>query len=152
MLKIKNLYMQYDNQSVLENINLNIVENQMTTLLGKNGSGKSTLLRLIAGAEIPSAGLVLFKEHSISQYDFPFIHDICFVHESMDLIVPFSVKKYVSIIKEKINGWDDALFEKMILEREIDISKNYQEFSRGQKNASNVDDINSFKAKSIATR
>lgn len=133
MLKIKNLYMQYGKQSVLENINLDIMENQMTTLLGKNGSGKSTLLRLIAGAEIPSAGLVLYNDHSISQYDFPLIHDICFVHENIDLIVPYSVEKYISIIKERILNWDDKLFDKMALEREIDLSKNYQEYSRGQK-------------------
>jgi len=45
---------------VLENINLNLAEGEIVSLLGKSGSGKSTLLRIISQLISPSEGSVAF--------------------------------------------------------------------------------------------
>jgi len=50
MIEVKDLSYNYKNkEQVLENINLNINEGEVVSIIGKNGSGKSTLARLIAG-------------------------------------------------------------------------------------------------------
>lgn len=51
MIKIKNLSRQVTHDFNLQNIDLEIPQSSILTLLGKSGSGKSTLLRCIAGLE-----------------------------------------------------------------------------------------------------
>lgn len=49
IIKFKDLSFSYDNDLVLNNINLTINKNDFVILLGNNGSGKSTLLKLLIG-------------------------------------------------------------------------------------------------------
>jgi NitT/TauT family transport system ATP-binding protein len=44
--------------TALQNIDLDVAENELVTLVGRSGCGKSTLLRLLAGLVPPSAGRV----------------------------------------------------------------------------------------------
>ena len=55
-IKIKNLTFSYGKEEVLKNINLDIREGELHSLLGLSGCGKTTLLRLIAGFLNPSVG------------------------------------------------------------------------------------------------
>src|ERR1035438_9278932 len=48
-------------QTVLENVTLNIPRGEVIALLGRSGSGKSTLLRILAGLIQPSSGQVRVK-------------------------------------------------------------------------------------------
>jgi len=49
MLKIENLCAGYGDMQVLFNINLNVEEGEVVSLVGSNGAGKTTLLRIISG-------------------------------------------------------------------------------------------------------
>jgi NitT/TauT family transport system ATP-binding protein len=46
---------------ILENINLQLAENDIVSLLGPSGCGKSTLIRLVAGLINPTRGTVSFR-------------------------------------------------------------------------------------------
>ena len=52
--------MAFDNEIVLNDINLYINDREFLTLLGPSGCGKTTTLRLIAGFLTPTGGDVLF--------------------------------------------------------------------------------------------
>ena len=49
-----------DNNTLFKNINLEILDNKITVILGKSGSGKTTLLRIIAGLEKISSGKIKY--------------------------------------------------------------------------------------------
>ncbi|MEX1167601.1 MAG: ATP-binding cassette domain-containing protein, partial [Hydrogenophaga sp.] len=53
-INVKNLWMSYGEQVVLERINLEIPEGQFCTMVGASGCGKSTFLRLLLGQEKPT--------------------------------------------------------------------------------------------------
>ena len=55
-LSIKNLTCQYDDQTILESLSLEVEQGQIVCLLGASGCGKTTLLKAIAGLLPLSSG------------------------------------------------------------------------------------------------
>lgn len=69
---IKNLSFSYDDQKVLEHLNLTVNKSEFVAIIGQNGAGKSTLFNLILGNLKPFGGLIKlfgedFKKKSITQ-------------------------------------------------------------------------------------
>ncbi|SFZ98550.1 Zinc ABC transporter, ATP-binding protein ZnuC [hydrothermal vent metagenome] len=58
VIEIKNLSFSYDRDTILENINLSVEQNDFLAIIGPNGGGKSTLLKLILGLEHSSKGSI----------------------------------------------------------------------------------------------
>ncbi|MGQ9687770.1 MAG: metal ABC transporter ATP-binding protein [Desulfobaccales bacterium] len=58
MVELRNLWVLYDHQPVLEDVTLDIRENTFVGVLGPNGAGKSTLLKVILGLIPPTRGEV----------------------------------------------------------------------------------------------
>lgn len=57
-LSIRNLYVGYFNEIILENVNLEVAANDFIGLIGPNGGGKSTLIKVILGLLQPQKGEV----------------------------------------------------------------------------------------------
>ncbi|RMQ49775.1 ABC transporter, ATP-binding protein [Pseudomonas cichorii] len=57
-ISVRNVWQQYDDQVVLEGLNLDVAEGEFCTLVGASGCGKSTFLRLLLGQETPSRGAI----------------------------------------------------------------------------------------------
>jgi len=60
MLRVEGLQAAYGASQVLFDIDLEIAEGQMVTLMGRNGMGKTTTVRAIMGLNRPRAGAVIF--------------------------------------------------------------------------------------------
>jgi NitT/TauT family transport system ATP-binding protein len=58
-LSIRDVWVEYGDQIVLERINLEIGSGSFVSLVGPSGAGKSTFLRLILGQEQPTRGVIL---------------------------------------------------------------------------------------------
>ena len=58
-LSLRNVWMQYGAQVVLERIGLEIESGGFLAVVGPSGSGKTTLLRLLLGQERPTRGTIL---------------------------------------------------------------------------------------------
>lgn len=60
-LDVQNLHVTIDAATILDTINVQFSEGEVTALLGHNGSGKSTLLRILARQNRPASGRVLLE-------------------------------------------------------------------------------------------
>ena len=64
-IKLVNLNKSFNNKTVLNNINLEVKEGEIISLLGPSGCGKSTTLKIIAGILDFDKGDILFNDKSI---------------------------------------------------------------------------------------
>lgn len=61
LIELKNISKSYDDELVVNDVNLTIYENEFLTLLGPSGCGKTTILRMIAGFIKPEQGEVIIN-------------------------------------------------------------------------------------------
>ena len=66
LIEFKNVTKRFGPQTVLERVNLQIYEGQVTTIIGLSGSGKSVLLKHIIGLLKPDEGTILFRGKPIT--------------------------------------------------------------------------------------
>lgn len=67
MLKLENLKKVYDGVTILENINLDIEDGEIISILGPSGCGKTTLLNLILGIAEADGGKIFFNGQDITK-------------------------------------------------------------------------------------
>lgn len=65
MIKIEGLSKKYNDNIVLEDINLEIHEGDVIGIIGPSGTGKSTLLRCINHLEVPENGILYLGDKNI---------------------------------------------------------------------------------------
>ena len=66
IIELKGVTKTFDDEIILNNIDLDVYEKEFMTLLGPSGCGKTTTLRIIAGFVTPDSGDVLFDEARIN--------------------------------------------------------------------------------------
>ena len=66
IIELKNISKAFDGETVLDNIDLDIYDNEFLTLLGPSGCGKTTTLRIIGGFETADQGDVIFMGERIN--------------------------------------------------------------------------------------
>ena len=112
-IQIKNLSKNFDGTPAVANIDLNIYQGELFTILGGSGCGKSTLLRMLAGFETPSEGQIIIDGKDMSgipAYDRPvnmmFQSYAVFPHMTVAQNISYGLKKdgiEKSQIKNQVN-------------------------------------------------
>lgn len=102
----------YDGNTILDELNLYVRENEFLTLLGPSGCGKTTTLRIIGGFENPDKGRVIFDGKDITklapnerQLNTVFQKYALFTHMTIAENIAFGLKikkKSKSYIQDKI--------------------------------------------------
>ena len=64
-LIIENVWKEYGDQIVLENVSLTIASRAFVALVGPSGCGKTTFLRMLLGQERPTRGTILLDGQPI---------------------------------------------------------------------------------------
>lgn len=66
ILRMENVSFSYDGvRQILTDINIDICEGEMVSVIGKNGAGKSTLSKLLCGFEKEDRGAIFYKGENI---------------------------------------------------------------------------------------
>ncbi|MGL4694678.1 ABC transporter ATP-binding protein [Enterococcus larvae] len=95
LLKITDVAKSYDQEQVLEDIDLLVEKPQVIALVAPNGSGKTTLLHLIAGIEAPDRGEIIVCGRSAMDYQ---------------IFADLSYLQDPSILYQQLTGWDHMEF------------------------------------------
>jgi branched-chain amino acid transport system ATP-binding protein len=88
MLTIDNLKKHFGFVRAVDNVNMNIREGEIVSIIGTNGAGKTTLVNLISGYIKPDSGRILFFDKDIT-YASPYIRIKLGVGRSFQLIQLF---------------------------------------------------------------
>lgn len=65
-LIVKDVTFSYDQENIIEDINIELHENELVCLLGSSGGGKTTLFNVISGLKMPQQGKVLLNGEDIT--------------------------------------------------------------------------------------
>ena len=66
IVSLKDIFLRYDGEVILNHIDLDIHEKEFVTILGPSGCGKTTTLRIIGGFVDPESGDVIFDGKRIN--------------------------------------------------------------------------------------
>ncbi|MEG0292019.1 MAG: ATP-binding cassette domain-containing protein [Anaerovoracaceae bacterium] len=66
ILELKNIKIGYDDETVLNGIDLDIKEGEFLTILGPSGCGKTTMLKVMAGHLTPEVGQVFINGSEVT--------------------------------------------------------------------------------------
>ena len=113
LIDLQHITKSFDGQTVLDDLNLYIRENEFLTLLGPSGCGKTTTLRILGGFETPDTGKVIFDGKDITslapnkrQLNTVFQKYALFTHMTIAENIAFGLrirKKSEAYIRDKIS-------------------------------------------------
>ena len=132
MIKINNLDFAYKNTQVFRRISLEFEKGNIYGLLGENGVGKTTLLKLICGLQKPQHGSVTVDGFTPSMRQPEFLQNVYFLPEEV-ITEDTTPEKFIQKTGVFYPRYDYELFNQLMKELEVDLSKKFNELSHGQK-------------------
>ena len=135
MLELKHIKKSFDGVNVLKNINLQIEDGEIVSILGPSGSGKTTLLNIILGLTQADAGELIFQGEDILNvpmeergFNIVFQDYALFPNLNVKQNVTYGLRNNKNIVTvEEVNGLINLLGLKDHLDKKI------EQLSGGQK-------------------
>ena len=66
VLKVEGITKTFDNETIIQNISLELHEGELVSLLGVSGGGKTTLFNIISGLSLPDEGSVWIDNEEVT--------------------------------------------------------------------------------------
>lgn len=109
MLELKNVYVSYNDKSILEDINLTINDGDVVAIIGPSGAGKSTLIRTMNLLVEPTKGSVLFNGVMLTKDNINKMREnIGMVFQQFELFPHLSVLDNMVLAPVKLNKMKKA--------------------------------------------
>ncbi len=106
---INNLNFKYNEQIVLDNINLQISQIDYLVITGKNGSGKSTLIKCLLGLNKIDNQIITIDGVSINKLDKKGIFGYVAQESKLLLDIPITAVEYLKLYKSDIKKIKEVL-------------------------------------------
>lgn len=128
LLEIKNLYKNYGEKQVLNNITLTVPRGKIIGLLGKNGTGKTTLIKLIIGLLTPTEGEIIFEGEKIgpqSKLNIAYLPERTYLDKSM------TINETLKFFKEFYSNFDIDKAKDLLKKLNLDENQKIIKMSKG---------------------
>ena len=128
LLEIKNLYKNYGEKQVLNNITLTVPRGKIIGLLGKNGTGKTTLIKLINGLLTPTEGEIILEGEKIgpqSKLNIAYLPERTYLDKSM------TINETLKFFKEFYSNFDIDKAKDLLKKLELDENQKIIKMSKG---------------------
>ena len=97
LIELNDLVKVFDDEKVVNHINLQIYENEFLTILGPSGCGKTTTLRMIAGFVKPDEGEIIINDKVVNELE-PYARPVNTVFQKYALFPHLNVIKNVFLV------------------------------------------------------
>ncbi len=87
--------MKYQNEFIINNLDLNVGRGELLILLGSSGCGKTSLLKIIAGLIHPEQGKIIIEDQDITDFS-PQKREIGYVPQSQVLFPHLNIKENIA--------------------------------------------------------
>jgi len=115
MLKLENITKSFDGKTILDNLNLEVKDNSILSIVGPSGAGKTTLLRCIAGLERVDSGTFTLNGKSFDPFDESVKERVVgVVFQDFNLFPHLSVMENVALAPEMVLKQDKKTAEKNV--------------------------------------
>ncbi|MHB1394715.1 MAG: sugar ABC transporter ATP-binding protein [Clostridia bacterium] len=103
ILEVRGVEKEFNGVWVLKDIDFDLKQGEIHSIIGENGAGKSTFIKILAGVHQPSAGEISFCDKSVSFANVKQSEDagIRTVHQEVNLVPYFSVYENIFVGAEK---------------------------------------------------
>ncbi|PLV58710.1 sugar ABC transporter ATP-binding protein [Thermotoga sp. KOL6] len=115
ILKAKGIVKRFPGVVAVNNVDFEIYENEIVSLIGENGAGKSTLIKIITGVLKPDAGEILVNGEKV-EFHSPveaFEKGISVIHQELNLCDNLTVAENIFLAYEVVNGKKRNLFSRV---------------------------------------
>lgn len=122
----------FDNEMVIDSVNLSVTRGSIHAIVGPNGAGKSTLLKIMAGLIKPTLGSVRVFEDTIEN-GASLRQRVHYISPDVNLYPSFQVKdilKYGSLLYER---WDSERSQMLTDAFALPVNKTVRKLSLGMK-------------------
>jgi len=107
LIQIQGLTKKFAGTTAVDNVDLNIYQGELFTILGGSGSGKTTLLRMLGGFERPTEGRILIDGADMASIP-PYQRPVNMMFQSYALFPHMTVEQNVAygLKKDKVASGD----------------------------------------------
>ena len=121
LIEFKNVTKRFEDNTVLEGVNLTIDEGNITTIIGKSGTGKSVLLKHIIGLMIPDEGQILYHGKpldTMTRREFnDYLSKISYMFQNNALFDSMTVYENIALPLMQTTSMSAKEIEQKVLER-----------------------------------
>ena len=136
MLSINNLSISFNETKILEDVNFDVKQGEIVTLLGSSGCGKTTILRAIAGLQREHEGNICIGDTCVSSKEvYKQDREVGYIFQDYALFPHLSVEENIAFALDKLSKKDkNKRVDELLKQFDITAHKNKQihQLSGGQ--------------------
>ena len=107
IIELQDIVKSYDDEVIVNHLNLQIYENEFLTLLGPSGCGKTTTLRMIGGFETPDEGRIILNDKIIN--DIP-----AYARPINTVFQKYALFPHLNVLENVVFGLKNSSYERKV--------------------------------------
>lgn len=130
MIKVSNVYKNFDGNRALYNLDLNVQKGSIYGLIGTNGAGKTTIIKHIAGVIKADKGSITINGEDI--YDNESLKaKIGLIPDELYFFRGYSLEEMAKFYKQIYPNWNNERFLHMLSQFDLNKKQKISQFSKG---------------------